>query len=83
MFTSEYGWDTNKILGLTLKEVSWRLSAIHDRKMQDLKTSASLHGCELKQSEQTVKAAKGSQAKLSEKEEAAITAAFNLRMKGQ
>jgi len=49
--------------------------------MQELKTIASLHGHELKQNENVNE--KGRQQTLSKNEEAAITAAFNQRMKGQ
>jgi hypothetical protein len=50
LFSHEYGWKTEDVLRLTMKEVSWRLDAITQRKKSDLQLQAKLHGLEYKNS---------------------------------
>jgi len=48
LLSSEYGWTTNDILKLTMREVSWRSEAIHTRQIDNYKLDAQLQGHELK-----------------------------------
>lgn len=48
LLSHEYGWTTEYILSRTFKEIDYRLYAIDRRRKQQLKTTAKLHGREIK-----------------------------------
>ena len=50
LLSSEYGWDTEKVLSLTLRELFWRLDAINKRQSARNNFEAGLHGVRLKES---------------------------------
>ncbi len=50
LFTNEYGWDTEKVLSITMKELFWRLDAIYARQSSRNTFEAGLHGVKLKES---------------------------------
>lgn len=48
MFSSEYGWKTEDIWKLTMREVDWRLRAMLNRKNLEKSFTALLHDKEIK-----------------------------------
>lgn len=48
MISSEYGWSTDQIFSISLREVNWRIDEINKRKQAAHKLEAALHGMELK-----------------------------------
>lgn len=48
LFSHEYGWTTENVLDMTLKELSGRMEAINQRQEQNNKFQAQLHGMSLK-----------------------------------
>lgn len=44
MFSSEYGWQTNYILELTIREISWRIKSINKRNKQDVNFQLMIRG---------------------------------------
>lgn len=46
--SSEYGWTSDEIFSLTMKEVDWRVKNIIDRKNLDATFEAKIHGVEIK-----------------------------------
>jgi len=43
MLSSEYSWTTEHILGLTMREVNWRIERIVDRNSTKMEYEAILH----------------------------------------
>ena len=79
LISSEYGWDTDKILTMTMRELSWRVEAIRERQSSDFKLDAQLHGHKVEsENEKHVERTE----KLSDEGQAAIDAAFQERLKG-
>ena len=51
MLSSEYGWDDETILSLTMRKVEWRVRKIIERKNLNMKFEALLHDKEVKETE--------------------------------
>jgi len=54
LFSSEYGWDDNQTLSLTLRQLTKRIDAIVKRRNDDNSFAAAIHGVKLKQQLPTV-----------------------------
>lgn len=72
--SAEYGWTTEEILKITMKEVSWRLEAIAERRSGDNEFNAAIHGVKLKGGGQKA-------VKLSNEQQEKIDKAIKARMK--